>query len=350
MKKPLVSIVIINYNTRHLLDGCIRSLNEQTYRELEIIFIDNLSTDGSCDHVKKHHPNVIPVCNDTNLGYSEGANQGIKMAKGDFIMLLNPDILFEKDYIEKCITKMEEDQKIAAIAGKLYKYDFQNHQKTKFIDTAGLFCYRNRRVIDNGQGLEDEGQFDTPKEVFGISGACPIYRKKALEDVKIPGRKGEEAEYLDKDFFMYKEDVDISWRFLLFGWKSYYLPSAVANHGRGTGVLKRFTHWEVYKNRSKLNKFQKYYSFKNQRLMQLKNELFMNFLQDFFPILLKEILIFFYVLFREPYLIKAWLVMWTQVPSILRKRRYIMKHRKAGWRQMHRWLSGKKSEYLLEGK
>lgn len=348
MKHPLVSIVIINYNTKHLLDGCIKSLNDQTYQPLEIIFIDNLSTDGSCEHVKDKHKNVIPVCNDTNLGYSEGANQGIKKAKGEYIMLLNPDILFEKDYIEKCVSKMEEDHKIAAIAGKLYKYDFQNHKKTKFIDTAGLFCYNNRRVIDNGQGLEDEGQFDIPKQVFGISGACPLYRKKALDDVKIPD--GGEGEYLDKDFFMYKEDVDISWRFLLFGWKSYYLPSAVANHGRGTGVLKRFTHWEVYKNRSKLNKFQKYYSFKNQRLMQLKNELFMNFLQDLFSILFKEFLIFFYVIFREPYLIKAWFVMWTQVPSILKKRRYIMKHKRVGWSAMHPWLSGKKSEYLLLGK
>lgn len=348
MRHPLVSIVIINYNTKHLLDGCIKSLNEQTHRPLEIIFIDNLSADGSCEHVKKHHPNVIPVCNDTNLGYSEGANQGIKMAKGEYVMLLNPDILFEKDYIEKCVGKMEEDHKIAAIAGKLYKYDFQNNKKTNFIDTAGLFCYANRRVIDNGQGLEDEGQFDTPKQVFGISGACPLYRKKALDDVKIPD--GDEGEYLDKDFFMYKEDVDISWRFLLFGWKSYYLPSAVANHGRGTGVLKRFTHWEVYKNRSKLNKFQKYYSFKNQRLMQIKNELPMNVLLNFFSILWKEILIFFYVLLREPFLIKAWFVMWSQVPSILKKRRWIMKHKRVGWREMQPWLSGRKSEYLLSGK
>ncbi len=348
MRHPLVSIVIINYNTKHLLDGCIKSLNEQSYRPLEIIFIDNLSTDGSCEHVKKHHANVIPVCNDTNLGYSEGANQGIKMAKGEYVMLLNPDILFEKDYIEKCVEKMEEDHKIAAIAGKLYKYDFQNHKKTNFIDTAGLFCYANRRVIDNGQGLEDQGQFDTAKQVFGISGACPLYRKKALDDVKIPDRG--EGEYLDKDFFMYKEDVDISWRFLLFGWKSYYLPSAVANHGRGTGVLKRFTHWEVYKNRSKLNKFQKYYSFKNQRLMQLKNELPMNVVLNFFSILWKEILIFFYVILREPFLVKAWFVMWTQVPSILKKRHWIMKNKRVGWREMQPWLSGKKSEYLLSGK
>jgi GT2 family glycosyltransferase len=340
--KPLISIVIINYNTKHLLDSCIQSLQAQTYQPREIIFIDNLSTDGSCEHVTKNYPDVIAVCNDVNLGYSDGANQGIKMGKGDYVMLLNPDIIFENDYIEQCINKMEEDQKIAAIAGKIYKYDFQNHHKTNFIDTAGLFCYRNRRVIDNGQGLEDQGQFDEAKQVFGISGACPIYRKKALDDVKIDG------EYLDSDFFMYKEDVDISWRFLLFGWKSFYLPVAVGYHGRGTGVLKRFTHWEVYKNRSKLNRFQKYYSFKNQRLMQVKNEMGMNVLQDFFPIVFKETLIFFYLIFREPYLFKSWFTMWKQMPRILKKRQWIMKNKRVDWRDMKKWLSGKQSEYLLK--
>lgn len=342
--KPLLSVVIINYNTKHLLKSCIDSLHSQTYKHLEIIFIDNQSHDGSCAYVQDNHKQVLAVCNNKNLGYSDGANQGIKLSKGDYVMLLNPDIIFENDYIEKCVHKMEEDREIAAIAGKLYKYDFANHKKTPFIDTAGLFCFRNRRVIDDGQGLEDKGQFNNPKEVFGISGACPIYRKKALDDVKIGD------EYLDSDFFMYKEDVDISWRFRLFGWKCYYLPTATANHGRGTGVLKRFSHLEVFRNRSKLNRFQKYYSFKNQRLMQLKNEFVRGFLRDFFPIMFKEILVAGYVLFREPYLIKAWFHMLGQIPSILKKRRYIMKHRRISWKEMEPWLSGKQSEYLLYDK
>lgn len=339
--QSLLSIVIINYNTRHLLKTCIDSLYNQTWKNLEIIFIDNLSQDGSCEYVQEQYPKVIPVCNTVNLGYSDGANQGISMAKGEYVMLLNPDIIFEPDYIEKCLQKMEEDQKIAAIAGKIYKYDFQKDCKTSFIDTAGLFCYRNRRVIDNGQGLEDKGQFDEAKNVFGISGACPIYRKTALDDVKIGD------EYLDSDFFMYKEDVDISWRFWLFGWKCYYLPAAVANHGRGTGVFKRFTNEEVLKNRVKLNKFQKYYSYKNQRLMQLKNEQWLNFMHDFFPIVWKEILIFGYMIFFERFLFKSWWKMLMQIPRILKKRRYIMKHKRISWKEMQQFFSGKQSEYLL---
>lgn len=337
----MISIVIINYNTKQLLQSCIESLLQQTYVDREIIMIDNDSRDGSCSFVQEKFPNVTTVCNKNNIGYTGAANQGIKLAKGEYVMLMNPDIKFEPDYIEKCINKMEENQKIAAICGKIYKYDFKNNQKTAFIDTVGLFCFRNRRVIDDGQGLEDKGQFNKGKEVFGVSGACPLYRREALEDVKIGD------EYLDNDFFMYKEDVDISWRFLLFGWTCYFLPTAIAHHGRGTGVLKRFTHHEVLKNRSKLNKFQKYYSYKNQRLMQIKNEYWSGFFRDFFPIVWKEILIGGYMLFREPYLLKSWFHMMSQIPSALKKRRFIAKHRRRSSKEMRKWLNGKQSEYLL---
>lgn len=333
--KPQISVIIINYNTRHFLTSCIKSVLSQTYPNIETIFIDNDSGDGSCEYIRKEHPQVTAVCNSENLGYTGAGNQGIKLAKGEYVMILNPDIIFEPDYIEKCITQLEKDKKIASIGGKILKYDFEKQQKTKIIDTVGISCFRNRRFIDEGQGVEDNGQFNEPKEVFGVSGACPIYRKEALEEIKY------RDEYFDEDFFMYKEDIDLAWRLRLFGWSCFYLPSALAYHGRGTGVLKRFTHMEVYKNRSKLNKLQKYYSYKNQRLTQIKNEQFRGFLKDFFPILWKEILVTGYIIFREPFLIKSWLHMVRQLPSALKKRRHIMKNRKTGWKEMSKWLSRK---------
>ncbi|MBU0667852.1 glycosyltransferase family 2 protein [Patescibacteria group bacterium] len=336
----MISIIIINYNTRHLLKPCLESLMAQGEKDREIIVIDNNSTDGSCAYMRENFPKLTIICNGENTGYSRAANQGIKLAKGEYVMIMNADIKFEPDYIKKCLAKMREDEKIAAICGKIYRYDFENDRKTKIIDTVGLFCFKNRRVIDDGQGLEDKGQFDEEKEVFGVSGACPIYRRSALEDTKIGN------EYLDEDFFMYKEDIDLSWRMRLFGWKCYYLPQAVACHGRGTGVLKKFTHHEVLKNRRKLNKMQKYYSYKNQRLMQIKNEFMSGFLRDLFPIVWKEILILIYIILREPYLFKSWLQMISQVPGALKKRRYIVRHRKVSSREMNRWLRGKQSKYL----
>ncbi len=338
--KTLVTFIVINYNTENLLGSCLESLLAQKIVDKEIIFIDNGSADGSCAFVSGKFHSVTAVCNDKNLGYAGAANQGIRMSKGEFVMIINPDIVLEPDYVEKCVAKMKEDPRVGAICGKILKYDFSEKKKTDIIDTVGLFCFSNRRVIDEGQGMKDHGQFNDPREVFGVSGACPLYRRSALEDAKVLD------EYMDGDFFMYKEDVDLSWRLRLFGWKCFYLPGAVGYHGRGTGVLKRFTHLEVMKNRSGLSRFTKYHSFKNQRLMQVKNEFLRGFLRNFFPIVWKEILVKVYVIFCEPYLLKAYIKMVMQMPRALRKRKYIMSHARVNWREMEKWLSGKTTSDL----
>jgi GT2 family glycosyltransferase len=341
MEKPLVSIIVVGYNSGKFLESCFASLQRQVYHNREIIFIDNASEDASCEFIEHHFQDILIVANNQNIGLDRAWNQGISLAKGKYVMLLNPDIIFENDYLEKCVKKMEEDKKIGVISGKIYKYDFEKRQKTNLIDTVGLFCYRNRRIIDDGQGLEDNGQFEREKEVFGVSGACPLFRKEALEDVKIDG------EYIDGDFFMYKEDIDICWRLRLFGWNCFYYPSAVAHHGRGTGVLKRFSHWEVAKNRGKLSKFQKYLSYRNQRWMQVKNEFFVSILKDLFPILWKEILAFGYIVVREPSLLKAFGETILGLPKMLKKRRYIFNHKRVSRREMEQWLRGKQSTYLM---
>ena len=163
--------------------------------------------------------------------------------------------------------------------------------------------------------------------------------KKRLKQFDYRGA-GQAYEYLDEDFFMYKDDPDLSWRIRLRGWKCTYYPEAVCYHGRGTGVLKRFTHWEVYKGRRHLSRFQKYYAYKNQRLMQVKNEMWGNLIRDFFPILWKEILIFGYIVLREPYLLKAFGHFILQLPNALRNRRLIMARRKVTPKQLAKWLNG----------
>lgn len=374
---PLLSIILIGYNSKPFLKHCLKGVEHQTLKNIETFFIDNHSTDDSVSFVEKHFPWVKIIANPHNSGYVGGANQGINLTKSKYVMILNPDLVMPSDYLKKIVTKLETDERIAAITGKVLKYDFETDKPTDIIDTTGLYCFRNRRVIDRGQGLKDEGQYDEEEEVFGVSGAVPVYRREALEDVRLPmltkerlkdadhqvvsgdrhaelfksyrsrGNHSSERreplpiEVLDEDFFMYKEDIDLSWRLRLRGWKCYYYPQAVCYHGRGTGVLKRFTHWEVYKGRKNLSRFAKYYAYKNQRLMQVKNELWPNLVKDFLWVVPKEILILGYIFVREPYLLKAWLQFWIQLPHALQKRRLIMKRRKVGWRAMDYWLSGK---------
>ncbi len=300
-----------------------------------MIFIDNASQDGSAALVEELYardPRVKIIKNPDNKGYSGAGNQGIALAQGEYVVITNPDIRYEPTYFEHAVARMEQDETIGALVGKVLKYDFTKNQKTQFIDTVGLFMYRNRRVIDDGQGLEDCGQFEQEREVFGISGACPLYRKKALEDAKIFG------EYLDDDFFMYKEDVDLSWRLQLLGWKCLYFPKSIAYHGRGTGVAQRFTNDQLLNERQKLSHFQKKFSIVNQHLMQIKNDLWGNIWQDFFPILLKEIAVIGYVTLREPKLWKELPRFFRLLPKMLRKRKEIMQKKRVGAQEMQKWF------------
>lgn len=328
----MVSIVILNYNGEKLLKICLDSVEGLDFKDKEVIFIDNGSQDKSVEFIMKHYPKIRVFANKENSGYAGGANQAIEVSRGEFVLIMNPDIVFEPDYLTILIKRLHADKKIGAIIGKLRKYDFAKLAKTNFIDSAGLFMYRNRRCVDRGQGEEDRGQFDAAEEVFGITGACPLYRREALEDCKVSG------EYFDNSFFMYKEDVDISWRMQLFGWKSFYGPAAVAYHGRGTGIVNRKTLWEVAKNRKGLSKFQKYYSYKNERLMRVKNELWSGVTRDFLPILWKEILMMGWMILREPYLWKSFGKFLWQLPNALRKRREIMRRKKVDAEKMKKWF------------
>lgn len=333
----VVSLAIINYNGEKLLKECLDSIFALDYKEIEVIFIDNASTDGSVKFTAAHYPKVKILANKNNSGYAGGANQAVEVSNGEFLMLLNPDIVFEKDYLKILVRRLKEDEKIGAIIGKLRKYDFakagQAAAKTKLIDSAGLAIYRNRRCVDRGQGEEDLGQFDLAQEVFGVTGACPLYRKKALLDCRVRG------EIFDNSFFMYKEDVDISWRLRLFGWKCSYEPAALTYHGRGTGVFNRSTALEVARNRSGLSKFQRYFSYKNERLMRVKNEMWANVAHDILPIIWKEILMFGWAILREQFLFKSFGKFLLQLPCALLKRREIMKRKTASAKQMQKWFS-----------
>lgn len=368
MHTPLVSLIIIGYNSKKFLKTCFDAILGQDYAgPLELIFIDNNSSDDSVEWTQRTYGTRLTVIkNRENIGYTGAANQGIRKAVGKYVVITNPDIIYTPEYFTRAIEHMEKDDKIAALTGKVVKYDFEAGAPTNLIDTVGLAIFRSRRVIDDGQGLVDDGRFDdgaqgatgsdrgvaaSGHQVFGISGACPIYRALALDDVKISieGPNGDtETEVLDGNFFMYKEDVDLSWRLTLLGWKCWYDPRAIAYHGRGTGVKQRFTVGQVVNERDGLTPFQKTYSYRNQRLMQLKNELWGNFWHDILYIAAREIGTLVYVTFREPYMWKSIWQMMKLIPSTLRKRRQIMsrvadhwRHRggmRAAARQMQPWF------------
>ncbi len=228
-KSPIVTISLINYNGKKFVFQAIESAVNQDYPNLEIIIIDNNSTDGTREEIEKKipeweemrreiafHPDLSGVYekdknlpnqnrrqdgvefikyikNTENAGFGRPHNEAMRMMKGDFILLLNYDAILTPGYIEN-ILKPFEDKKVGAVQGKLLRYDFDKNELRKdkenpslnIIDTTGLMMFKNRRIICIGQGEADRGQYEKEKEIFGADGAVPVYRKEMLEDVKMP--------------------------------------------------------------------------------------------------------------------------------------------------------------------
>lgn len=295
----LLSLVIINYNNKAYLKRCIDSILAQSYKNIEIIFIDNQSKDGSYEYMKEEYPalDILLIKNEVNNGYAGAANQGIKLSKGEFVMILNPDIVMEPDFLDKMLSFIKVDEKIGALSGKLLKYDFINDKKLNYIDSAGIVMFKSSRCIDRGQNEEDLGQYDKIEQVFGVCGAAPLYRRSALEDIKICD------EYFDEDFFAYKEDIDLSWRLNLIGYKNMYYPEAVAYHGRGLGGSKGGV-LKFIKNRKTQSEFLRGISYRNQLMMMWKNDIGDTLSQNRYKILKREITLLIYALVFERFTFK----------------------------------------------
>lgn len=225
--KPDVSINIVNWNGGAYIDKCLESIFVQDYDgEKEVILVDNGSTDHSLDVIKRKFPQVRIIRNDSNLGFCKAHNQAIRMSEGRYILVLNFDIILEKYFLSEMIKAMEKNDRIGIVSGKLYK--MVGNGKTRLLDSTGIemkYFFSSPR----GEMKEDSGQYDAPDKrvIFGACGAACLYRRKMLEDVRY------KKEYFDEDFVNYIEDVDLSWRARLRGWKAVYEPQAIAYHERG---------------------------------------------------------------------------------------------------------------------
>ena len=295
----LISLVIINYNNKSYLKRCVDSILEQSYKNFEVIFIDNESKDGSYDYFYEEYKNnnFTIIKNLVNNGYAGAANQGIKLSRGKYVMILNPDIIMEKNFIEKMHDFISADEKIAALSGKLLKYDFKTDEKLKIIDSSGIVMYKSTRCVDRGQNEADNGQYDKTEQIFGVCGAAPLYRKSALDIVEING------EYFDEDFFAYKEDIDLSWRLNLSGFKNMYYPEAVAYHGRGLGSTKGGI-LSFIKHRKTQSEFLRGISFRNHLMMLYKNNINGFSSRNKFNILKRQIAFIVYSLLFERFNLK----------------------------------------------
>ena len=326
MAKPLVSVVIISYNSRPYIEKCLRSLFAQKYSNFEVIMVINGSEDGSKELIEKltrRRKKVRLIDPGENLWFSRGNNLGIKESKGEYVLVLNQDTMMLPDYIGLLVSELEADENLGSVSGKLLHYRYDIDSKTKILDSTGIEMFKSRKVFDRGQWEEDRGQYDEDTEIFGVSGAAGFYRKSALEDIKIRNINGK-YEYFDENFTAYQEDVDLAWRLQLAGYKCRYVPRAVMYHGRTVGRSWPSQILRFVLNRKKQPKRVRKMAFRNHHLSMLKNEIGPVFWRHFIFIIIREFLILAYITVFEPFQYKAVVEIFQFWPDTLRKRHEIM--------------------------
>ncbi len=358
---PRISINLVTWNNLKFLPQCLDSIFKQTFNNFSVLAIDNASNDGTVKFIENNYPQVAILKNARNLGFSKAHNQGIKFAvekEFDYILVINPDIILNPDCLLNLVQAIESDEKIASVGPKLFKIQSGNIEigeniKTDIIDSCGLKIIKSRRVADRGSGEIGREYYKNEEEVFGISGSLVLYRRKALEDIKIAiqgvdrsvnaqsadkiknfGRIGE---YFDEDFFAYKEDIDMAWRLRINGWKNFYYPKAIAFHYRTASMKEKVNSIVIIKNRKK-SEIINYHSYKNHLMLLAKNEFFSNFILNFPYIIFYEFKKIVYILFFEARTLKALKEFFGKLPKILKKRAIIMKNRKIKAREIRGWF------------
>ncbi len=322
---------------------CLESLMRQNFRDFSVMVIDNGSDDGTVEFIRSNYPTVSVLQNFKNLGFTKANNQGLLLAKSEYVLLLNADVILSEDFLENIIAFADTHPEAGSFGGKVYKlfnqYSDSGEEanlreviKSDIIDTTGLLMYKSRRVVDRGEGRKDEGQFDRTEEVFGICGACALYRKAALDEVAIKN------EYFDNDFFAYKEDVDLAWRLRLYGFGAWYYPRAICFHHRGLPGYENAGFVKSLSQRKKISKFLRSLSFRNHHLMIVKNDIFINQLLALPWFAGREFKILAVALIFEPFQYKSLIELIWLLPRTLIKRRVIMAHRKASAREMRQWF------------
>ncbi len=215
-------MVIVNYNAGALLRRCLTYVMAQTHPLWEVVIVDNASQDGSLAQVAGIEKVTI-IGNQRNLGFAAAQNQGLRAARGAYLMPLNFDIRMTPTFLAEMVAALDAYRSAGSACGKLLRMT-EDWTPTEEIDSTGLLLPCSLVPSSRGHGEIDHGQFDHLTEVFGAQGAAPLYRRKMLEDIAFEGQ------YFDERYFMWYEDVDLDWRAYLRGWTCRFVPTATAYH------------------------------------------------------------------------------------------------------------------------
>lgn len=288
-----VTAVVVSWNSAAVLPGCLTALAAQRLPPVQVVVVDNGSTDASAAIARRSGCEVLEA--GENLGFCVANNLGWARAAGGSALFLNPDVVLDAGYLEAAVAPFGPDPRVGLVSGKLLRADRST------LDSAGQLLGRSRRTVERGYGRPDRGQFDAGGPIFSVCGAAALYRRATLEDVA-PG-----GEVFDADFFAFHEDLDLGWRAQRRGWTGRYVPEARGYHLRG-GSNEELREPSVPRGRLRfLPDPILYHAVKNRYLAMIKNDTPGAFLRDLPWIAGREALLWGYLALRRPRV--AWRVL-----------------------------------------
>jgi GT2 family glycosyltransferase len=320
----LVSVTIVTYNSGRFIKRCLESILAQQYQRMEVVVVDNASTDGTIDILEQFDDFIHIVANEQNVGFAAAQNQAIALSRGEWVLTLNPDVLLLPNFVESLVEAGQMDPKAGTVCGKLLAITANFDLPDKpLVDSTGIFFTPMLRHLDRGSQEIDNGHYLNHEYVFGATAAAALYRREMIDDIAI------DDEFFDPDFFVYREDADVAWRAQLMGWRCIYTPHARGYHVRAV----------LPGNRRALPPAINMHSVKNRFLMRIKNMTGPLYRRNWMSITGRDLVVIGCCLVREHSSLRAFWYLARNWRRVVEKRREIMRRRRASDEYIASWFS-----------
>jgi GT2 family glycosyltransferase len=319
-----VCVTVVTFNSARYIQRCLESVLRQEGATLEVIVVDNASSDGTRQILQDFAGRIRTVLLPANVGFAEAQNRAIQASLADWILTLNPDVLLEPDFVRNLLEAAALDPAAGTVCGKLLSIGpgFEPLPEPR-IDSTGIYFTPAIRHFDRGWRRSPQACPDRVEYVFGASAAAALYSRRMIEDVAIDGS------FFDPDFFVYREDADVAWRAQLFGWRCIYTPHAVGRHVRTV----------TPDNRRAVSADINMHSVKNRFLMRVKNVTSGVTRHCLASMLFRDALVVGGALLWEPSSAKGLWLFARCLPRALRQRRTIMSRRRVSDADLASWFA-----------
>jgi GT2 family glycosyltransferase len=329
----LVTVTIVTYNSGRFIERCLESVFAQTYQPLEVVAVDNASTDSSVQLLARHGTRIRLLRNARNAGFAAAQNQAIAAGNGAWNLTLNPDVRLEPDFVERLVAAGALDSRVGVVCGKLLRATPELYAPAvPRIDSTGIYFTPALRHFDRGSDELDEGQYERMEYVFGATAAAALYRREMIEEAAL------ESGLFDPHFFAYREDADVAWRSQLLGWRCLYVPRAVGYHRRRVlGGDRRSTPSVL-----------RMHSVKNRFLMRINNVTADLYRRVWISATFRDLLVAAGCILSEPASLRAFWLLAGDFRQALRNRRHIMERRAVSDEYIASWFSRRPRAVVLD--